>query len=175
MAHAGRYAKFWLEPVTLADVRGFRSHELTEIRRIVLRNRRFFEEGFIVKHVGGCHCGRVRFEVEALAEIEASECNCSICSKSGYLHLIVPKSRFRLLQGSESLTTYTFNTGIAKHLFCQVCGLKSFYIPRSNPDGYSVNVRCLEPATISKLTVKPFDGKNWEEHARELAYLTREP
>jgi hypothetical protein len=114
----------------------------------------------------------VVFEVEAPAEIEAHECNCSICSKSGFLHLIVPKSRFNLIQGSESLSTYTFNTGVAKHLFCKRCGVKSFYVPRSNPDGYSVNVRCLEPATISEIVVIPFDGKNWEEHATHLGPLS---
>jgi len=121
------------------------------------------------KHFGGCHCGRVKFAVEASAEIEATECNCSICSKSGYLHLIVPKSRFQLLQGAESLTAYTFNTGVAQHLFCKICGVKSFYVPRSNPDGYSVNVRCLDRQTIRQVTVKPFDGQNWELHAAELA------
>ena len=126
----------------------------------------------LIKHKGGCHCGRVKFEIEAPAEIEAIECNCSICSKSGFLHLIVPKSRFLLLQGSGDLTTYTFNTGIAKHLFCTACGVKSFYIPRSNPDGYSVNVRCLETATIAKITVKPFDGKNWEQQGHTLAQLS---
>ncbi|MFQ5902491.1 MAG: GFA family protein [Candidatus Binatia bacterium] len=129
---------------------------------------------FVVKHVGGCHCGRVRFEVEAPAEIEATECNCSICTKAGFLHLIVPKSRFSLIRGSENLSTYTFNTGVAKHLFCNVCGIKSFYIPRSNPDGYSVNVRCLEPATIIKVTVTQFDGKNWEQHVDDLAHLSKE-
>ncbi len=82
----------------------------------------------MVLHTGGCHCGRVRFEVLAPASLEVADCNCSICSKSGFLHLIVPKSRFRLLQGEESLTTYTFNTGTAKHLFCSTCGIKSFYV-----------------------------------------------
>src|SRR4030095_2462129 len=128
--------------------------------------------GSFIKHKGGCHCGGVTFEVEAPAEIEAYECNCSICSKSGFLHLIVPKSRFTLIQGSESLSTYTFNTGVAKHLFCKMCGVKSFYIPRSHPDGYSVNVRCLEPATIGKITVRPIDGKNWEDHALDLDPLS---
>jgi len=113
----------------------------------------------------------VRFEVEAPAVIEAVECNCSICGKSGFLHLIVPKSRFTLIQGSESLSTYTFNTGVAKHMFCKTCGIKSFYVPRSHPDGYSVNVRCLEPATVAKITVVDFDGKNWEAHAVELGPL----
>ncbi|HXV79889.1 MAG TPA: GFA family protein [Candidatus Binatia bacterium] len=128
----------------------------------------------LVKHRGGCHCGRVRFEVEAETEIEAIECNCSICSKSGFLHLIVPKSRFTLIQGAESLSTYRFNTGVARHLFCPVCGIKSFYVPRSHPDGYSVNVRCLDLATIRKMTVIPFDGKNWEAHAVELGSLPKE-
>lgn len=128
----------------------------------------------LVQHHGGCHCGRVKFTVEAPAEIEASECNCSICSKSAYLHLIVPKSRFKLIQGSEYLTAYSFNTGVAQHVFCKVCGIKSFYVPRSNPDGYSVNVRCLDPRTIQRLTIAQFDGQNWELHAAELAHHSRE-
>jgi hypothetical protein len=111
----------------------------------------------------------VRFEVDAAGDIDALECNCSICRKSGFLHLIVPRSRFRLLQGSADLTTYTFNTGVAEHLFCKTCGIKSFYIPRSNPDGYSVNVRCLDPATIRQVNVSAFDGKNWEEQGANLA------
>jgi hypothetical protein len=127
----------------------------------------------LVTHVGGCHCGRVEFEVEAPAEIEAIECNCSICSKSGFVHLIVPKSRFVLLRGTEFLSSYRFNTGVAKHLFCSVCGIKSFYVPRSNPDGYSVNVRCLEAGTISKIVVKPFDGRQWDEHADDLVHLSK--
>lgn len=115
-----------------------------------------------MKHAGGCHCGRVRFEVEAPARIEVAECNCSICSKVGYLHLIVPADRFRLLEGREALTTYTFNTGIAQHYFCKHCGVKSFYIPRSHPDGVSVNARCLEGDTIESMSVRPFDGRHWE-------------
>jgi hypothetical protein len=126
----------------------------------------------VVKHFGGCHCKRVKFEVDAPAEIDAFECNCSICGKTGFLHLIVPKSRFSLIRGSEVLSNYTFNTGVAQHRFCKICGVKSFYVPRSNPDGYSVNVRCLDPSTVAKVTVKPFDGKNWERHAEELARLS---
>jgi hypothetical protein len=118
-------------------------------------------------HTGGCHCGRVRFEVDAPAALTASECNCSICAKSGYLHLIVSRSRFRMLQGSESLTTYTFNTATAKHLFCSVCGVKSFYVPRSHPDAYSVNVRCLDPSTIERIEIKPFNGLEWEKQYSE--------
>lgn len=116
----------------------------------------------MVTHTGGCHCGRVRFEVVAPAHLEVSECNCSICSKTGFLHLIVPKSRFRLLSGAESLHTYRFNTGTAKHLFCTNCGIKSFYVPRSHPDGYSVNARCLDEGTVQGMTVTQIDGRNWE-------------
>ena len=116
----------------------------------------------MTRHTGGCHCGRVRFEVMAPAHLEVSECNCSICSKTGFLHLIVPKSRFKLLSGSESLGTYQFNTGTAKHLFCTNCGIKSFYVPRSHPDGYSVNARCLDEGTVEGMTVTQFDGRNWE-------------
>ena len=116
----------------------------------------------MIKHTGGCHCGRVRFEVTAPARLDVSECNCSICSKTGFLHLIVPRARFKLLSGEESLTTYRFNTGVAKHLFCSTCGIKSFYVPRSHPDGYSVNARCLDEGTVEGMSVKKIDGKNWE-------------
>ena len=91
-----------------------------------------------------------------------TDCDCSICSKSGYLHLLVPKSRFKLLCGEDALTTYEFNTRTAKHLFCSVCGIKAFYVPRSHPEGYSVNARCLDAGTIERMTVVPLDGKNWE-------------
>ncbi len=118
----------------------------------------------MIQHTGGCHCGRVRFEVTAPAHLEVSECNCSICSKTGFLHLIVPKSRFRLLSGEDALTTYRFNTGVARHLFCSTCGVKSFYVPRSHPDGYSVNARCLDKGTVEGMTVRKIDGRNWEKH-----------
>ena len=123
---------------------------------------------------GGCHCGAVGFEVEIEVITEVHECNCSICSKSGYLHLIVPKSAFNLISGKENLNEYTFNSGTAKHLFCRTCGIKSFYIPRSNPDGISVNVRCLEPRPFP-VEIVPFDGRNWEQHAGKLRHLSREP
>jgi hypothetical protein len=116
----------------------------------------------ILKYAGGCHCGRVRFEVEAPAHIEVAQCNCSICAKVGYLHLVVPADRFRLLAGREDLITYTFNTGIAQHYFCKHCGVKSFYIPRSHPDGVSVNARCLQDVDVESIAVFPFDGRNWD-------------
>lgn len=116
----------------------------------------------LVTHRGGCHCGRVRFEVLAPARVQVSECNCSICSKAGYLHLVVPHEHFKLLSGGDALTTYTFNTGTAKHHFCSVCGIKSFYVPRSRPDGFSINARCLEAGTLEEMTVRAFDGREWE-------------
>ena len=116
----------------------------------------------MIKHTGGCHCGRVRFEVLAPERISVSDCNCSICAKSGYLHLTVPQSRFTLLSGSDALVTYQFNTGAAKHLFCSVCGIKSFYVPRSHPGGFSVNARCIDSGTIKEMTVTPFNGQQWE-------------
>lgn len=122
---------------------------------------------------GGCHCGAVAFEVMAPDEVELIDCNCSMCSKTGYLHLIVPKARFRLLTGKRKLTTYQFNTKEAKHLFCSVCGIKSFYVPRSHPDGYSVNFRCLDPGDFTSILTTEFDGKNWEASAGSLEPLER--
>jgi hypothetical protein len=123
-------------------------------------------------HKGGCHCGRIRYEADAPADIEASECNCSICSMTGFLHLIVPKKDFRLLAGADDLTTYTFNTGVAQHYFCSHCGVKSFYVPRSHPEGISVNVRCIDPGTIGSVNIAPFDGRNWEQNISQLSPLS---
>jgi hypothetical protein len=127
----------------------------------------------LVIHRGGCHCGRVRFEVDAPARIEALDCNCSICRMTGFLHLIVPASRFRLLQGGEFLSEYAFNTGIARHRFCRVCGIKAFYVPRSNPDGIDVNVRCLDSSTVREVVVSPFDDANREASTAAIAHLSR--
>lgn len=123
---------------------------------------------------GGCHCGAVRFEVLTPDEIEVQACNCSICHMTGYFHLIVPKTRFRLLRGADVLTSYTFNTETAKHTFCSICGIKSFYTPRSHPDGYSVNFRCLNADDFRSVLTLEFDGRNWEQHIDELAPLEPE-
>ena len=114
---------------------------------------------------GGCHCGAVRFQVRVdPSQVQVEDCNCSICRKKGFLHLIVPPDRFTLLQGEDALTTYTFNTGIAKHLFCRHCGIHAFYRPRSHPDMFDVNVRCLDGDVLSDFHIVPFDGVNWEEN-----------
>jgi len=124
---------------------------------------------------GGCHCGAVRFEAKLPAKVVAQSCNCSICAMTGFVHVIVPEQRFRLTSGSDDLTTYTFNTGVARHLFCSRCGVKSFYRPRSNPDGWSVNARCLDGAEGLDIEIEAFDGQHWEANADALAHLSRDP
>ena len=116
---------------------------------------------------GGCHCGAVRFQV-LIDRFTVEDCNCSICQKKGFLHLIVPSENFTLLQGAEVLTSYTFNTKTAKHLFCSICGIHSFYVPRSHPNMIDVNVRCLDKNIINKFTIRPFDGQNWEDNVHKI-------
>ena len=125
-----------------------------------------------ITHRGGCHCGAVRFEVDAPADLEVTYCNCSVCRMSAYIHLIVRDDAFRLATDWSDIETYTFNTGVAKHYFCRNCGIKSFYVPRSNPDGVSVNVRCLDPGTVTSVSISDFDGENWEANAESLRHLT---
>ncbi len=117
---------------------------------------------------GACHCAAVRFEVRFDAW-EGIRCNCSVCHKTGFEHLIVSLSHFRLRAGEEALTTYRFNTGTAKHTFCSVCGVKPFYTPRSHPDGVSVNIRCLDDLEAqARFTLTEFDGRRWEDHVEEI-------
>ena len=113
-------------------------------------------------HEGGCHCGRVRFRVTAALD-DVVHCNCSICSKKGFLHLIVERDAFELVSGEGDLTTYRFGTNVAQHHFCRHCGIHSFYVPRSDPDKIDVNVRCLEGVDVESLTPKRFDGQHWED------------
>ena len=117
---------------------------------------------------GGCHCGRVRYEIEIPERILVNRCSCSICQKSGYLHLIVPADRFKLLCGEEDLLEYRFHTGVARHLFCGVCGIKSFYVPRSHPDSFSVNLNCIDLPDKVDVTIEEFDGRNWSKNRKRL-------
>lgn len=122
---------------------------------------------------GSCHCGAVSYEAILPTKVVAHRCNCSICEKTGFVHVIVPGDRFVLLEGEEALRTYRFNSKIARHLFCGTCGVKSYYVPRSNPDGFSLNLACLDlPETVS-VTVEPFDGQNWEREAVRLSALSK--
>ena len=125
-------------------------------------------------HRGGCHCGRVRFEIDAPATLDALDCNCSMCRMTGFLHLIVPASRFRLIAGTEDLTEYRFNTGTARHLFCRHCGVKAFYVPRSHPDGWSVNVRCLDAGTVERVNITAFDDNDREAATAAIAHLSKD-
>ena len=127
----------------------------------------------LTTHSGGCHCGAVRFEVDLPDAFEVEDCNCSICAMSGNTHVIVPASRFRLMRGADRLTEYTFNTGVAKHLFCRTCGIKSYYVPRSNPDGFAVTWRCIDDWEALDVTVNAFDGRHWEQHAASLAHKSK--
>lgn len=120
-----------------------------------------------ITYEGGCHCGAVRFRV-LVDKHKTDDCNCSICRKKGFLHLIVPPEKFTLLQGADVLTTYRFNTGVAQHTFCRICGIQSFYRPRSHPDSFDVNVRCLDGDVLSRFHIVPFDGANWEQNIHQL-------
>jgi hypothetical protein len=123
-------------------------------------------------HTGGCHCGRVRFEVDAPDDLEVTDCNCSICRMSGYLHLFVSTDSFRLISGEDDVEIYTFNTGVAQHIFCRHCGIKSYYVPRSHPDGVSINVNCLDLSTVKSQRVTRFDGQSWEENIHKVSPIS---
>jgi hypothetical protein len=117
---------------------------------------------------GGCHCGKLRFKVD-VDEHEAIDCNCSICTKKGFLHVIVPLDSFRIVAGQDELATYTFGTHTAKHHFCRTCGTHAWYLPRSHPGGVSVNLRALDRAEDrARFRIKPFDGENWEENVASI-------
>ncbi|TBR13129.1 MAG: GFA family protein [Lysobacter sp.] len=126
-----------------------------------------------VTYRGGCHCGRVRYEVDAPRRLEVLDCNCSICRMTGFLHLIVPVTRFRLLADDDALLDYRFNTGTARHRFCATCGIKSFYVPRSHPDGIDVNARCLDDAASLDLCISLFDDSRREAATAAIAHLAR--
>ena len=117
---------------------------------------------------GGCHCGRVKFEIEIPDKLIVHRCSCSICQKSGYLHLIVTADRFNLLEGEESLVDYRFHTGVARHLFCGCCGIKSFYTPRSHPESFSVNLNCVDLPDEVDVTIEDFDGRNWSKNRQKM-------
>jgi hypothetical protein len=121
-------------------------------------------------YTGGCHCGCIKFEVTAdLAD--TTDCNCSICTKKGFLHLIVSQDRFHLHGSETALTEYRFKTGTARHLFCTMCGIHPYYIPRSDPEKIDVNVRCVDGIDLATLRPRPFDGRDWE-HAMETRAAT---
>ncbi len=122
-------------------------------------------------YTGGCHCQLIRFEVklnQCLEQTTITSCNCSMCEKTAYLHLIIPKADVKLLGNFNKLNNYQFNKKIAKHYFCKICGIKSFYQPRSHPDSWSINARCLDDFSKYKIKVKNFNGKNWEQNIHKI-------
>ena len=123
-------------------------------------------------HKGGCHCGAVRFEFDCPSPVTVYQCNCSICRMTGLLHVIIPRDAFRLLTPWDALGNYTFNTGVAQHYFCPVCGVRPFYVPRSNPDGISVNYRCVDAGSLVAAAIEDYDGANWEA-APSLSHLSK--
>ena len=124
-----------------------------------------------LRATGGCHCGAVAFEIQVPSKVDVRHCNCSMCAACGYHHLTVARRDFRLLKGEDQISTYTFNTGVAQHHFCKVCGIKSFYVPRSHPEAYSVNFRCVELPDGVEVTITDFDGQNWEANVEQLSHL----
>ena len=122
---------------------------------------------------GSCHCGAVAFDVLTDSPVQVEACNCSICARTGFVHLIVPSAHFKLKQGGDNLASYRFNTGVANHTFCKTCGVKAFYTPRSNPDGVSVNANCFDDGQAPELIVTAFDGQNWEANAAALAHKSK--
>mmetsp|Transcript_30491 Transcript_30491/g.42063 ORF Transcript_30491/g.42063 Transcript_30491/m.42063 type:complete len:136 (+) Transcript_30491:130-537(+) len=116
----------------------------------------------LVEHHGGCHCGHVRFVAKANDNLKAYKCNCSICKMKANVHFVVPKDQFRIVKGEDELTEYRFNTKQARHLFCKHCGVQSFYVPRSNPDGYGITLGCVDEGTIKSVEIVEYDGVNWE-------------
>ena len=110
---------------------------------------------------GGCHCGRIAFEVEGDLQ-GVVQCNCSICTKRGYLLWFVPRQQLQLLTKEKDLSTYTFNTHKIKHRFCSKCGCGPFGegLDKTGASMAAVNVRCLEGVDFAKLKITPFDGRS---------------
>lgn len=123
---------------------------------------------------GACHCRSVRFSVRAALPLHVLDCNCSICRMSGFLHLIVPKAAFAVTAGEGELSEYRFNTGVARHYFCKRCGIKPFYVPRSNPDGVDVNARCLQNVALDELVIETFDDNDRDTATARIAHLSQD-
>ena len=126
----------------------------------------------MVLHKGGCHCGAVQFEFDAAAKVDVTDCNCSMCHMTGYEHVFVPQADLRFICGEGELTEYRFNTGQAVHMFCKTCGIKPLYRPRSHPEAWSVNLRCVAPGTLSIAKRIAFDGQDWEGNIAALKEQT---
>ena len=121
-----------------------------------------------IRHKGGCHCGALQFEFDAPSAMSLTQCNCSICAMSAYQHIFVPETDLRFICGQDEMGVYTFGTHQARHMFCMTCGVKPLYRPRSHPDSYSVNLRCVIGGTVKVSKTIEFDGQNWEKNISNL-------
>ncbi len=119
-----------------------------------------------IEYSGGCHCGAVRFRFMAGEVLDVLRCNCSICARTGYLHVTVPHAAFELLSDHSTLAEYRFGTRRAAHWFCRVCGIKSFYQPRSHPDCFSIHLGCVDSDPSARIV--DFDGRHWEQSSAAL-------
>ena len=123
------------------------------------------------KYFGECHCKSIRFEFYCRKDVSIVKCNCSICSITNFLHLIIPHKDFILLRGKEHLHTYQFNKNIAKHFFCKICGIKSFYQPRSHKNCFSINYNSvINPPKIK--SVNSFNGRDFENNIKALREIS---
>jgi len=125
----------------------------------------------MARHKASCHCGALQLDFEAPGNRPVTLCNCSICNMSGYEHVFVPQMDAEIT-GRDNLSLYTFGTGAAQHYFCKICGIKPFYVPKSHPDSYSVNLRCVIGATIEPSQIIEFDGQNWDSNIEQLRSKT---
>lgn len=111
---------------------------------------------------GGCHCGQVGFEVR-IRDWVCLDCDCSICTKKGFLHCIVDPEDLRWRSDPAEQSVYRFHTRTAVHHFCPTCGIHAVYRPRSHPEAWDVNVRCLPAEIQRRFVMRPFAGSRWEE------------
>jgi hypothetical protein len=112
-------------------------------------------------YAGGCQCGKVRYEAQVDLAGAVLSCNCSMCGRAGTLLQFIPATQFKLLSGEDGLTDYQFNKKRIHHLFCSVCGIKSF-ARGAGPNGptVAVNVRCLDDVNVGDLKITAYDGKH---------------
>ena len=119
------------------------------------------------EYIGGCHCGEIKFSFHSEESVQIWKCNCSICEMLDYDHLFIKHDLLKIISGRELIQEYVFKTETAKHLFCKLCGIKSFYQPRSHPDVFSVNLKCVDnPPKVRE--VVQFDGLNFEESIKKI-------
>ena len=120
------------------------------------------------QYVGSCHCGDVRFELQAKLTY-AMDCNCSLCRRKGALWHSASDAALRIVSGEDDLALYQFGTLTAKHYACKRCSIAPFTRPRLDPSRWAVNLRCIDGLDLSSLEIRRFDGEHWEESAKAFS------